>query len=122
MAPVSQELEPPTNPVRFRYFAIWVLLAAILGWYSPSAFAWVGPRIPLLLGAIMFGMGMTLRLEDFRALVVRPWEVLGGIAAQYTIMPLLALLLVNLFALPADLAAGVILVGTCPGGTGVQRA
>jgi bile acid:Na+ symporter, BASS family len=100
-----------------RYFAVWVLLASILGWVSPAAFAWVGPRIPLLLGVIMFGMGMTLRLEDFRALMVRPWEVLGGVVAQYTIMPLLAVLMVALFALPADLAVGVILVGTCPGGT-----
>jgi BASS family bile acid:Na+ symporter len=100
-----------------RYFAVWVLLAAILGWYVPSAFAWVGPWIALLLGVIMFGMGMTLRLADFRELLVRPWEVLGGVIAQYTIMPLLALIMVALFALPADLAVGVILVGACPGGT-----
>jgi BASS family bile acid:Na+ symporter len=100
-----------------RYFALWVLLAAVAGWYAPDAFTWVGPQIPLLLGVIMFGMGMTLRLDDFRALLIRPWEVLGGVAAQYTIMPLLALLVVSVFRLPPDLAVGVILLGTCPGGT-----
>ena len=47
----------------------------------------------------------------------RPKDVIIGCLAQFTIMPLLAFLLTRLFSLPTDLAIGVILVGTCPGGT-----
>ena len=83
----------------------------------PAAFKWVAPQIPILLGVIMFGMGMTLRVEDFKEIFRRPRDVLIGVLAQFTIMPLIAYGLAKLFQLPAELAVGVILVGTCPGGT-----
>ena len=69
------------------------------------------------LGVIMFGMGLTIRLEDFRAIFSRPKEVIIGAVAQYTIMPVVAWVLCKVMNLPADLALGVILVGCCPGGT-----
>jgi BASS family bile acid:Na+ symporter len=65
----------------------------------------------------MFGMGMTLRGSDFRRILEYPRDVCIGVLAQFTIMPLLAWLLAKGFALSPDLAVGVILVGTCPGGT-----
>lgn len=65
----------------------------------------------------MFGMGLTIRMEDFRAIFSRPKEVVIGAVAQYTIMPVIAWLLCKVMNLPADLALGVILVGCCPGGT-----
>ena len=65
----------------------------------------------------MFGMGMTLTVQDFKTVFKRPWEVLIGVVAQFLIMPFVAWALVRLFALPPELAIGVILVGTCPGGT-----
>ena len=71
----------------------------------------------LFLGVIMFGMGLTIRLEDFRAIFYRPKEVIIGAAAQYTIMPIVAWVLCKVMKLPAHLALGVILVGCCPGGT-----
>lgn len=83
----------------------------------PTAFVWVAPKISLLLGVVMFGMGMTLKPEDFREIFRRPRDVLIGLLAQFSIMPLLAFVLATAFDLPAELAAGVILVGTCPGGT-----
>ena len=70
-----------------------------------------------LLGLIMFGMGLTLKPSDFRIVFSRPKDVLIGCLAQFTIMPLLAWLLVKIFRLPDELALGVILVGCCPGGT-----
>jgi len=100
-----------------RFFALWILLAAAMGWAAPPAFTWVGPQVPLLLGAIMLGMGMTLSLGDFKALLLHPWQVLGGVAAQYLAMPLLAFAMVRLFELPTLFAVGVVLVGSCPGGT-----
>jgi BASS family bile acid:Na+ symporter len=65
----------------------------------------------------MFGMGMTLKVEDFKRVLQHPKEVAIGVGAQFIIMPLVALALVKVFALPPELAIGVILVGTCPGGT-----
>ncbi len=97
--------------------ALLVVAVAIIALVIPSAFKWVTPQIPMLLGVIMFGMGMTLRLEDFKEIFRRPRDVLIGLLAQFTIMPLLAYGLAIIFQLPAELAAGVILVGTCPGGT-----
>ena len=97
--------------------ALLVVAVAIIALILPSMFKWVTPRIPILLGVIMFGMGMTLRVEDFKEIFRRPRDILIGLLAQFTIMPLLAYVLAIIFKLPAELAAGVILVGTCPGGT-----
>lgn len=100
-----------------RNTALLVLAAGILGAAAPDACKWIGPHIPLLLGVVMFGMGMTLRVEDFRILAKRPWEVAAGAVLQFTIMPFMAWVLVKCFTIPPELAIGVILVGTCPGGT-----
>ena len=94
-----------------------VVLTAVVALILPALFTWTIPHVSMLLGVIMFGMGMTLRPENFREIFRRPRDVLIGLAAQFSIMPLLAFGLATLFNLPAELAAGVILVGTCPGGT-----
>ena len=83
----------------------------------PGLFSWAVPHTSLFLAVIMFGMGLTIRMEEFRAVFVRPRALAAGCAAQFTVMPLLAYALARLFDLPADLALGVILVGCCPGGT-----
>ena len=95
-----------------------VLLAAMVALFAPKVFLpldmWM---INPLLGVIMFGMGLTLKPQDFRVVIQHPKDVLIGCLAQFTAMPLIAWLLVKLFALPDELALGVILVGCCPGGT-----
>lgn len=63
----------------------------------------------------MFGMGLTLTTRDFRTVFTHPKEIAIGLLAQYTVMPLLAWLLVVALRLPPDLALGVILVGCAPG-------
>ena len=98
-------------------FAIWVILFAMLAFFIPDGFTWIAPHISLLLGIIMFGMGLTLSLDDFKGIVKAPKSVFIGVLAQYTIMPLLAFCLATLFQLPPEVAVGVILVGCCPGGT-----
>jgi BASS family bile acid:Na+ symporter len=65
----------------------------------------------------MFGMGLTLSPHDFRIVLSRPKDILIGCLAQFTVMPLLAWGLAWVFALPKELALGVMLVGCCPGGT-----
>lgn len=98
-------------------FALWVLAFAALAFAVPQAFLWVKPWIPYFLGAVMLGMGLTLRFADFRDVLRYPKAVAVGVAAQFLIMPGLAFLIAKVFQLPAELAIGVILVGSCPGGT-----
>ncbi|HEY4554529.1 MAG TPA: bile acid:sodium symporter family protein [Bacillaceae bacterium] len=98
-------------------FAVWVLLFAALAFFFPGGFTWIAAYISILLGIIMFGMGMTLSLNDFKEVFVQPKKVLIGVVAQFTIMPLLAFGLAVGLRLPPEVAIGVILVGCCPGGT-----
>ncbi len=100
-----------------KYMAVLVILVAAIALLEPMSFKWVAPNISMLLGVVMFGMGMTLKLSDFKLVFQRPRDVFIGALAQFTIMPLLAYVLAMAFNLPPELAAGVILVGTCPGGT-----
>ena len=95
-----------------------VLATAVLALVVPGLFSSIKPAVvnPLL-GVIMFGMGMSLRLEDFRIVFSRPKDVIIGCLAQFTIMPLLAWGLSQAFQLDEALALGVVLVGCCPGGT-----
>ena len=101
-----------------RWMGVLVLLTAIGALLVPEPLAsvdmWI---INPLLGLIMFGMGLTLNPKDFRIVFSRPKDVLIGCLAQFTVMPFLAWALTKAFALPPDLALGVILVGCCPGGT-----
>lgn len=90
--------------------AIFVVLIGIVGAVWPQTLQWVGPYVGWLLGIVMFGMGMTLTVQDFKTVFKRPWEVLIGVVAQFLIMPFVAWALVRLFALPPELAIGVILV------------
>lgn len=98
-------------------FALWVLLFAFLAFVSPEAFLEIRGYIPYLLGIVMFGMGITLTFNDFGEVVKHPKSVIVGVVGQFVIMPAIAFALAKLFALPTDLAIGVILVGACPGGT-----
>ncbi len=97
---------------------VWlVVIVGALGAVFPAAFSFFAPQVPWLLGLVMFGMGMTINLKDFRHLVQHPWEVGAGALLQFSIMPLASYLLVKVLSLSPELAIGVILVGTCPGGT-----
>ena len=100
------------------YMGVLVLAAALLALAIPSVIQQVPTKvINYLLGVVMFGMGLTLNLKDFKIVFSRPKDVIVGCLAQFTIMPLLAWGLSSLFALDEALALGVVLVGCCPGGT-----
>lgn len=100
-----------------KYMAFIVLAVAVAAFFVPSSFRWATPHVTLLLGIIMFGMGLTLKPDDFKVVSKRPKDVLIGLTAHYIIMPLVACILVFLFRLPTAVALGVILVGCCPSGT-----
>lgn len=101
-----------------KYMAVIVLAAAACSFLFPEVTgavrtSWVTP----MLGCVMFGMGLTLEIGDIVKVFSRPKDVLVGCLCQFTIMPLMAMVLARLFNLPPALAVGVVLVGCCPGGT-----
>ncbi|WP_322907715.1 bile acid:sodium symporter family protein [Paenibacillus campi] len=98
-------------------FSVWVILFALLGFLLPDSFIGLKAQISLLLGIVMFGMGLTLSSADFREVFRRPLDVALGVIGHYMIMPLLAYSLAVALHLPPDIAVGVILVGCCPSGT-----
>ena len=106
-----------------KYFGMIAVLFLILGMTMPQHFTWVVGKfggvavLSLLLGIVMFGMGTTLNLKDFALVLKRPLDVFIGACAQFIIMPGLAYLIASVFNLDPALTAGVVLVGTCPGGT-----
>lgn len=107
-------------------FWLWTILGVAWAWFQPEAFTWFlkgsvpGTSIKLIsagLGVIMLGMGVTLTLADFKAVLKTPRQVIVGVAAQFLIMPLIGWSVAMLFELPPMLKLGVILVSCCPGGT-----
>ena len=100
------------------YMGVLVPAVALLALIFPSALQQIPTKaINYMLGVVMFGMGLTLNLNDFKIVFSRPKDVVIGCLAQFTVMPLLAWSLARLFQLDEALALGVVLVGCCPGGT-----
>jgi len=102
-------------------FTIWVLAFGICALFYPRLFmAWgplqlrdaIGPLVQL----ILFGMGMTLTFDDFARVFKMPKGVFVGFALQYAVMPFMGLTFATLFGLKPEVAAGLVLIGSCPGG------
>lgn len=72
--------------------------------------------LPLALIFIMFGMGMSLTVADFRRVALSPRATVLGLCCQLIGLPVLAFALVWLFRLPGDLAVGLMILAACPGG------
>ena len=107
-------------------FWLWTIIGVVWAWFQPEAFTWFltgnvpGTSVKLLtagLGVIMLGMGITLSLADFKAVLKTPKQVFVGVAAQFIIMPFIGWSVATLFDLEPMLKLGVILVSCCPGGT-----
>ena len=97
--------------------ASFVIIAAIIAFFVPQMFGWVkGQSQIIILFIIMFSMGLTLTLQDFKVLAKRPLDIFIGAAAQYLIMPFSAYFLSKSLGLSDEIAVGLILVGCCPGG------
>ena len=102
-------------------FTIWVFTAVVASMYYPAWFGtWFGFDLKFtivpLIQIIMFGMGTTLSITDFARVVKMPYPVLIGMVLQFTVMPFSALGLALLFGFEPEVAAGVVLIGSCPGG------
>lgn len=72
--------------------------------------------VPFGLAAIMFSMGLSLALDDFREVVSNPRAVFAGLFGQLVCLPPLALAIAWLFALPPQMAVGLFILAICPGG------
>lgn len=105
------------SAVAGKYFAIWVILVAVISFMIPEPFLFFGGYITILLGIVMFGMGLTLEPVDFKLVVTKPIPVIIGVFSQFIIMPLAAFVIAYVMNLPAELAAGLVLLGSVPGGT-----
>ena len=100
-----------------RLFPLWALILSVLAYYTPSSFTGISPYISYLLMLIMFTMGVTLKISDFKRVATRPAPVVICTFIHYLIMPLAAWVLAKAFDMPADLAVGMILVGSVASGT-----
>lgn len=102
-------------------FTIWIFAAVSAAMFYPQLFQRVGDYelkllIVPLIQLIMFGMGTAMSLQDFAGVIKMPRGVLVGLACQFTIMPLVGLALATGFGFPAEIAAGIILIGSAPSG------
>ena len=114
-------LSPRAELLSRMTFAFWVsLFAAAAISYPPLFGSWFGLNLQVLIipliQLIMFGMGTTLSTSDFRLVLKMPWPVFIGMILQYSVMPLSAFALASIFRFSPEIAAGIILVGCCPGG------
>ncbi len=105
------------NSIITNFFTFWIILFSVIAYLYPSHFADLKTLIVPTLGIIMFGMGVTLTVSDFRRVFLRPKDIGVGVATQYLAMPFFGFVLAEIFGLDPLLAAGVVLVGSCPGGT-----
>lgn len=102
----------------FRDYLSYVVVAvAMMALTLPNFFTWVTGYLTPLLQFIMFTMGLTLTMKDFSEVFRRPIRVLLVEVLQFGFMPLSGFILAKVFQLPDQVALGLILLGSVPGGT-----
>ena len=110
------------------YTSIVVIAIAVVTFFVPGMMSWVNHKLfvdfasnkftsqSIIIGIIMFSMGLTLTTQDFKILAKRPFDICVGAIAQYLIMPFLAFAITKVLGLSDAIGLGLILVGCCPGG------
>ena len=99
-----------------KYMTILIVGIAIYSFVVPSTFTWVTPNMNTILQIMMFGVGVTISIEQFKLVLERPKDVFIGAIGQFAIMPLVEYAVCKLLNLPPEVSIGLILVGSCPGG------
>jgi BASS family bile acid:Na+ symporter len=114
-------------------FTAWILAAVTAAMCYPETFLYLGPfdfegvEIPqidlrnkwillVIVQLVMFGMGTKMSVRDFTGVVKMPYPVFIGTFLQFMIMPLTGYALTKVFAFPPEIAAGVVLIGSCSSG------
>ncbi|MCS7336673.1 MAG: bile acid:sodium symporter family protein [Verrucomicrobiae bacterium] len=109
--------------LRTYQFTAWIVCAVTAAMLYPNAFLKWGEfdlrnrwLITLVVQAVMFGMGTQMKLRDFAGVAQMPWAVFVGVLGQFTIMPLVGYGLTRVFRFEPEIAAGIILIGSCSAG------
>lgn len=104
-------------------YTAWIISAVVAGMVYPEAFkSWGGVNlrdktlILVIIQLVMFGMGTHMSLKDFSGLASTGKGVLVGLFCHFSIMPLMGLLLTKVFHFEPEIAAGIILIGSCSSG------
>lgn len=100
-----------------RLFPLWAIALSVIAYFTPAPFIELKVAIIPLLAIIMFSMGLTLKLDDFKRALSMPKLILSGLALQYCVMPFAALVISTVLTLDPAMTIGMILVGASPGGT-----
>ncbi|TWU27704.1 bile acid:sodium symporter family protein [Bythopirellula polymerisocia] len=114
-------------------FTLWILAAVVSAMIYPNFFLSLGPfdfkffqvsaidlqnkwLFLIIIQLVMFGMGTKMSFKDFAGVAKMPYPVIIGVGLQFLVMPLLGYSLAKLFAFPPEIAAGVVLIGSCSSG------
>ena len=112
--------------LRTYQYTAWIIAAVVVGLCLPELLLPLNPDdksrpqnkwIMLVnIQLVMFGISTQMGLADFRGLGHMRWAVFVGVFLQFTVMPLTGFVLAQSLELPKDVAAGVILIGSCSSG------
>jgi bile acid:Na+ symporter, BASS family len=104
-------------------FTAWIIAAVTAAMIFPSAFKQWGPInlrdkwiVLIVVQAVMFGMGTQMKLADFMGVIKAPRGVFVGIVCHFSVMPLVGFGLTKVFHFEPEIAAGIILIGSCSSG------
>ncbi|HEV2479457.1 MAG TPA: bile acid:sodium symporter family protein [Puia sp.] len=104
-------------------YTVWIIAAVVAGMLYPAAFSHWGSidlrnkwLVLIVVQLVMFGMGTQMRLRDFTGLAGTGKGVLIGLACHFSVMPLTGYLLTRVFHFEPEIAAGIILIGSCSSG------
>lgn len=100
-----------------RNFIAIILFTAALAFVDQNLFLWIKPHIPVLLGIVMFGIGLTIKTEDLFSVFENKKLIITISLAKYFFMSIYAVILSKIFNLQLETLMGLVVVGACPGGT-----
>ena len=112
-----------TKNFRGYQFTAWIVAAVTVAMIYPANILHVGEfnmrdkwLLLIVVQLVMFGMGTQMSLQDFTGVAKNPRGVLIGILCHFTVMPLVGFALIKVFHFEPEIAAGVILIGSCSSG------
>jgi len=117
MSAVFRSREDRSAAIAVTAFPLFILVGTAIAYLFPAPFQPWSQYITYFLMIIMFGMGLTLTIPDFREIARRPWAILLGVVAQFVIMPVAAVTVARMLGLNEALAVGLLMLGSVPGGT-----
>ena len=104
-------------------YTAWIMTAVLSGMLYPEAFkSWGGVNlrdktlILIIIQFVMFGMGTHIKVKDFAGIGSTGKGVLVGLFCHFSVMPLMGFLLTRIFHFEPEIAAGIILIGSCSSG------